>query len=377
MLGGSKYRFEVQIDDEKKPLNGMKGLSGVTYSYQDTRFYAKSALEGVWTPGTSNVVLRETKIIDLRIAGGMDGCLMTCYLDYVKDGDKEYLEGTYSSTNARTGANCGGGKVTLERVEDTDFELEPFLLTPPQSKGKVKPGQDEFLVKKPTPTNPPKHTPPVAKTTPPKPKALPPTAKKASPLAKAPPKNAPPVAKAVPAKPKPAPATAEKAIPLAKAPPKKINVPKAGSADSLAKINITVPEKPKLLPSPNPAKPKIAPPAVLVQRSNELFESIETDSKTLTISFYDNGEVDGDIISVYDNNRLIASKKALTTKPVTVTVQLSDDEPEHEIVMVAENLGSIPPNTALMIVQAGSQRYNVRLSSTEQKNALVRFKYKP
>jgi hypothetical protein len=45
--------------------------------------------------------------------------------------------------------------------------------------------------------------------------------------------------------------------------------------------------------------------------------------------------------------------------------------------MVAQNLGSIPPNTALMMVQAGDQRYTVRLSSTEQKNAMVRFRYQP
>jgi hypothetical protein len=45
--------------------------------------------------------------------------------------------------------------------------------------------------------------------------------------------------------------------------------------------------------------------------------------------------------------------------------------------MVAENLGTLPPNTALMIVQAGKERYTLNLSSTEQKNAMVRFKYQP
>ena len=43
--------------------------------------------------------------------------------------------------------------------------------------------------------------------------------------------------------------------------------------------------------------------------------------------------------------------------------------------MVAENLGRIPPNTSLMIVEAGEQRFEVRITSTEQKNAVVRFKY--
>ncbi|MBD0289520.1 MAG: hypothetical protein ICV79_29490, partial [Flavisolibacter sp.] len=50
--------------------------------------------------------------------------------------------------------------------------------------------------------------------------------------------------------------------------------------------------------------------------------------------------------------------------------------PHHELVMVAENLGSIPPNTSLMIITTGTQRYEVFISSTEQKNAKVAFDLK-
>jgi hypothetical protein len=50
---------------------------------------------------------------------------------------------------------------------------------------------------------------------------------------------------------------------------------------------------------------------------------------------------------------------------------------EHEVTMVAENLGRIPPNTSLMIVECGDQRFNVFISSNEQKNAVVRFRYQP
>jgi len=106
-------------------------------------------------------------------------------------------------------------------------------------------------------------------------------------------------------------------------------------------------------------------------------ETISTSAKVLEISFYDNGEIDGDTISVYNNNRLLVSRKGLSTEPITVRIQLNEEDPDQEVIMVAENLGSIPPNTALMIVQAGSQRFTVRLSSTEQKNALVRFRYDP
>ena len=49
----------------------------------------------------------------------------------------------------------------------------------------------------------------------------------------------------------------------------------------------------------------------------------------------------------------------------------------QEIEMVAENLGRIPPNTALLIVTAGTKRYRLYLTSTEQKSAMVRFIYEP
>ena len=95
------------------------------------------------------------------------------------------------------------------------------------------------------------------------------------------------------------------------------------------------------------------------------------------MTLYDNGEIDGDTISLYDNNRLIASSKRLSNKPISFLIKVDKDVPLHEFVMVAENLGSIPPNTALMVINAGLKRYEVYLSSTEQKNAVIIIEYKP
>jgi hypothetical protein len=46
-------------------------------------------------------------------------------------------------------------------------------------------------------------------------------------------------------------------------------------------------------------------------------------------------------------------------------------DPHHELVMVADNLGSIPPNTSLMVVTANNKRYEIFISSSEQKNAKI------
>ena len=65
----------------------------------------------------------------------------------------------------------------------------------------------------------------------------------------------------------------------------------------------------------------------------------------------------------------------LTDRPIVVTLHLDEDNDYHEIVLVAENEGEIPPNTSLMIVKAGDKEYEVRITSTEQKNAVIRFQY--
>jgi hypothetical protein len=45
----------------------------------------------------------------------------------------------------------------------------------------------------------------------------------------------------------------------------------------------------------------------------------------------------------------------------------------NELIMVAENLGAIPPNTSYMVAIVGEQRYDAYLSSTEGSSAMIRF----
>lgn len=122
-------------------------------------------------------------------------------------------------------------------------------------------------------------------------------------------------------------------------------------------------------------KPDFKLPPTLTKRKAELVKEIKVDTGTIFIDFYDNGQVDGDTISVYANGMPVVSNKRLTTKPVSITVRIDMKRQEQELIMVGENLGDIPPNTALMIVNAGEKRYQLYLTSDEQKNAMVRFIY--
>jgi hypothetical protein len=113
------------------------------------------------------------------------------------------------------------------------------------------------------------------------------------------------------------------------------------------------------------------PPPVLTTRTNPLIKQIDTEAGEVRLDLYDNGEIDGDTVSIYHNNKLVVSKAKISQKPITFYISMDAAQPHHELIMVAENLGSIPPNTSLMIVTTGTRRYEVYISSTEQKNAKV------
>jgi hypothetical protein len=63
---------------------------------------------------------------------------------------------------------------------------------------------------------------------------------------------------------------------------------------------------------------------------------------------FDNGEIDSDIVSVYYNGKLIVNHLTLNETAITFTIEASGADRHHEFILIAENEGSIPPNTALM-----------------------------
>lgn len=112
------------------------------------------------------------------------------------------------------------------------------------------------------------------------------------------------------------------------------------------------------------------------ERQNVVAQEIEVASDSLRIDFYDNGEVDGDSISIFYNDKLLASSQRLSAKAIHLSIGLDTTKQYNELAMFADNLGSIPPNTALMVIYDGTKRYEVRLSSSLQKNGTVRIRRK-
>ena len=102
-------------------------------------------------------------------------------------------------------------------------------------------------------------------------------------------------------------------------------------------------------------------------------KEIRVDTGTLKLDFYDNAEIDGDSISLFLNDKLIFEHIRLTEKAYTVKLSVNALGPSNELIMVAENLGSIPPNTSYMVAIVEDKRYEARLESTEGSSAMIRL----
>lgn len=102
---------------------------------------------------------------------------------------------------------------------------------------------------------------------------------------------------------------------------------------------------------------------------------IKVDTGDIRLDFYDNGTIDGDSISVRVNNNTVVSHQRLSAKPVTIIIKINPAVLFQEVEMIAENLGSIPPNTALLLITAGKKRYRLFLTSTKANSAAVQFVY--
>jgi len=122
---------------------------------------------------------------------------------------------------------------------------------------------------------------------------------------------------------------------------------------------------------------KIDPPTIeqkFTSREKILTKEIPLTADSIELRFYDNAEIDGDSISLFLNNQLIFEHIRLSDRAYVVKLAASDLKENNELIMVAENLGAIPPNTSYMIAIVGDKRYDAQLASTEGSSAMVRLK---
>lgn len=129
-------------------------------------------------------------------------------------------------------------------------------------------------------------------------------------------------------------------------------------------------------PPAEPAPPKPQPAAIeekFAVREKKLLKEIPLTGDSIELRFYDNAQVDGDSISLFLNGRLVQEHIRLSDVAYVLKLAVSELADENELIMVAENLGSIPPNTSHMVALMGRLKYGASLASTEQSSAMIRL----
>ena len=117
--------------------------------------------------------------------------------------------------------------------------------------------------------------------------------------------------------------------------------------------------------------------AEIAKRTIETIKSVEIKSDSLLLTLYDNGVVDGDTVSVLLNGKVIMPMQGLSTKAINKSIYLTPEMGDSIVlIMYAENLGSIPPNTGLLVVHDGEDIYEIRFSGDLEKNAAIILKRK-
>lgn len=133
----------------------------------------------------------------------------------------------------------------------------------------------------------------------------------------------------------------------------------------------------KPMPEPAVTKAPLSNEQKFTTRQKELIQEIPLSGDSIELRFYDNAQVDGDSIAIFLNSQLLVEHVRLTERAYIIKLPVVTLQQSNELVMVAENLGSIPPNTSLMVAIVDGKRYETRLESTEQSSALIRFIRKP
>lgn len=101
---------------------------------------------------------------------------------------------------------------------------------------------------------------------------------------------------------------------------------------------------------------------------------VKIHNEKIKITVYDNNKVDGDSISLYYGDSCIVRNLKLTNKKKTFTLMIDKSNPK-QLILFADNLGSMPPNTAACVIGDGKNEINVVLSSDLKSSDAVMLVY--
>jgi hypothetical protein len=310
--GGDRCEYVVELESNGKTITG---YSYTYFSEAGKRYYTICRLQGKINKASRFVEVTEVERTKTNVPNNIRNCFQIHKLTYYKQDNEETLEGTWVPAPNQEG-DCGYGTTSLSRRM---LKKNTAIFNNVKPRTETKP-----IVKAttPSPLKNKKITPPIVKNnTPQKTVVSPPIVRSNPPGDEKNKSENPPITK--------------------------IDAPEKKYVDNSFE-----------------------------KRNSNLIKTIEIDNESFRVDLYDNGEIDGDSISLFYNGKLLLSHKRLSDRAISLTLKVENIKDVNELVMYADNLGEIPPNTALMVVTDGDSRYEVRISSDLKKSGTIRFVHK-
>ena len=332
----NNYTYELVIKE-----NASHQITAQTITRKGDQFYASAFAKGTHSARTQLVQIDETSFEQIKIANELEACLMSNFLTYKNIDGHEILEGTYMSTIVGGQRNCGSGKVFLEKVPSLLAVAAPKVEKKNIDTQKKKSiiAQKTIITNNSTPLNSSKiNAPNTSKNVSISANKLPPSVDK---------KN-----------------LQSTVNPIVETDTDEVIIENETITTTTATQN-SISNQPINLPW------------VLVGRENKLVKKIITNSKMISIDLFDNGTIDNDTIIVFDNKKLLVNKKRLSYKAIHLEFNFTENIREHEVIIVAHNMGTVPPNTALLLFKDGKVRQEYFITSTNKINAKLLIVYEP
>lgn len=113
-------------------------------------------------------------------------------------------------------------------------------------------------------------------------------------------------------------------------------------------------------------------PDSFLNRQNKYLGTVELSNREITISVWDHGQIDGDIISIYVNGKVLIAEKTLNGPIDKFVVKTTLEYNGYNyLLLFAHNEGSIPPNTASISINDGVDTREFILEANLQTNGTV------
>jgi hypothetical protein len=106
-------------------------------------------------------------------------------------------------------------------------------------------------------------------------------------------------------------------------------------------------------------------------------KEIEVENKELYIILSDYDKIDDDTVSVYLNRETLVEKVRIDHNAYIVNFTVDEVAPINELLLFAENQGSIPPNTVKMTLIDGKNSHKILIDTDKYRSAAVYLKVIP